>query len=228
MKKSFLTLGLCSIFALSACNFNAGGNGDRNSFNDTTSPSRVNNPTRVYDEDYRDRNNNKDDFGYTRTDNATINGRNLGSEEIPSIDREQLSDIITRLNLQVPNIKDVATLVTDEEVLVVYGTDSKNRSETADQVKRTAISVVPRYYHVYVSDNKALMPDIENFATLDSKSRGTDESIEATIREMLKSPQGRKLSNGENANGEMENETTGNADEDDNISQKVKEIKNQR
>ncbi|RFU70101.1 sporulation protein [Peribacillus saganii] len=225
MKNTFLTLGLCSIFALSACNYNTEGNGDSNSFNDTASPSRVNTPTRVYDEDYRDRNKNKDDFGYTRSDNANIDGRNLGSADAPSIDREQLSDIITRLSLQLPNIKDVAALVTDGEVLVVYETDSKHRSETADQVKRTAISVVPRYYHVYVSDNKALIRDIENFATLDSNSRGIDGSIDATIREMLKSPQGRKLSDGENANGEMENETNGNAGDDDNISPHVKQVK---
>lgn len=61
------------------------------------------------------------------------------------------------------------TLVTDEEVLVVYDTNAKDRTETADQVKRTAMSVVPRYYHVYVSDDyQTLAQDVENFATVKS------------------------------------------------------------
>lgn len=86
-------------------------------------------------------------------------------------------------------------------MFVVYKTDSTNRFETADQVKKTAISVVPRYYHVYVSDNPRMFQDIERFGRLDANSRNIDQILQQTIKEMLKSPQGRKVSSGENENG---------------------------
>ena len=71
------------------------------------------------------------------------------------LNREQVANIISQFSTDIPNVNDVATLVTDQEVLIAYKTDSKNRNLTADQVKKTAMSVVPRYYHVYVTDKKA-------------------------------------------------------------------------
>ncbi|MDQ7861728.1 YhcN/YlaJ family sporulation lipoprotein [Peribacillus frigoritolerans] len=185
--------------------------------NNAGNPTNVNNPTQYYDEDYRNNDNKSDDFGFTRTNSATIDGRNI-SNKAASIDREQLSDVISKLSVQIPNVNDAATLVTDEEVLVVYDTNNKDRTETADQVKRTAMSVVPRYYHVYVSDDyQNLAQDVENFATVKSGSRGIDYTIEQTIKRMLKSPQGYKMSGEENENGEMVNDKR---DHHDNIHQK--------
>ena len=83
-----------------------------------------------------------------------------------SLDREQLAKVISNIIVQLPNINDASVLVTDEEVLVVYDTDSKNREKTADQVKRSALSAVPRYYHVYVSDNTALAQNIRKLCTV--------------------------------------------------------------
>ncbi|WP_181935494.1 YhcN/YlaJ family sporulation lipoprotein, partial [Escherichia coli] len=139
---------------------------------------RVNSPAQYYDEDYRARNNDAEDFGYTRVHNA--NGGDDNAGDTPTIDREQLADIISRLSNQIPNVNDVSTLVTDEEVLVVYSADTKNRNATADQVKRTALSVVPRFYHVYVSDNPSLRQNIENYATQDTDSRGIEYSLDKT------------------------------------------------
>ncbi len=74
-----------------------------------------------------------------------------------------------------------------------YDTDSDNREKIANQVKRTAMSAVPRYYHVYVSDNPTLAQNIENYAPLESDSPGIHYSIQKTIKQMLKSPQGSKV-----------------------------------
>jgi hypothetical protein len=153
-------------------------------------------------------------FGYVRHQKSPIRGDANLYNNMPTFNRERAADLISKLCTQLPNVKDVATLVTDEEVLVVYDTDTKNRQETADQVKRTALSVVPRYYHVYVADNPQLMKEIERFGRLDSNSRNIDQIINSTIREMLKYPQGRKLSDGENENGEMINETNDHLDHD--------------
>jgi methyl coenzyme M reductase subunit D len=133
-------------------------------------------------------------------------GTNSSNDHYAAIDREQLANIISQYSTDVPHVDDVSTLVTDEEVLIVYKTDSKNRSETADQVKRMAMSVVPRFYHVYVSDNTRLRKNIENFATLDSDSKKVDPMINGLIKQMKQSPQGRKMNNSENPNGEMQSE----------------------
>ncbi|MBT2666474.1 YhcN/YlaJ family sporulation lipoprotein [Bacillus sp. ISL-4] len=217
MKKTIITIGLSSIIALTGCADKAKDQG-MGAKNHPGNPTNVNNPTQYYDEDYRNNDNKSDDFGFTRTNSATIDGRNI-SNKAASIDREQLSDVITKLSVQIPNVNDAATLVTDEEVLVVYDTNAKDRTETADQVKRTAMSVVPRYYHVYVSDDyQTLAQDVENFSTLKSGSKGIDYTIEQTIKRMLKSPQGYKMSDEENENGEMVNDKR---DHHDNIHQKM-------
>lgn len=140
-------------------------------------------------------------FGYVRHQKSPIPGDTTQYATIPVLNRENVADLISKLCTQLPNVYDVGTLVTDDTVFVVYKTDSTNRFETADQVKKTAISVVPRYYHVYVSDNPRMFQDIERFGRLDANSRNVDQILQQTIKDMLKSPQGRKVSSGENENG---------------------------
>jgi Sporulation lipoprotein YhcN/YlaJ (Spore_YhcN_YlaJ) len=81
-------------------------------------------------------------------------------------------------------------------------------------VKKTALSAVPRYYHVYVSDRENMIQQIEAYSPLDSTSRDIDQILNKTIKEMLKSPQGRALNKGENANGEGYGETNEDIDDD--------------
>lgn len=140
-------------------------------------------------------------FGYVRHQKSPIPGDTTQYATIPVLNRENVANLISKLCTQLPNVYDVGTLVTDDTVFVVYKTDSTNRFETADQVKKTAISVVPRYYHVYVSDNPRMFQDIERFGRLDANSRNVDQILQQTIKDMLKSPQGRKVSSGENENG---------------------------
>lgn len=152
------------------------------------------------------KNNGKEmtNFGYVRHQKNPVPGKANVYTNMPAMDREKVADLISKICTYIPDVNDVATLVTDEEVLVVYDTDSKDRNLTADQVKRSALSVVPRFYHVYVSDDPDMMSQIERFGRLDSDSRNVDQIITSTIQQMIKSPQGYKVSDGENENGEME------------------------
>lgn len=152
-------------------------------------------------------------FGYVRHVKNNLAQEN-DYDKVPQVDYEKTANAISSLIVQLPNIQDVATLVTDEEVLIAYQSDTKNRNETADQVKKTAISVVPRYYHVYLSDDPEMIKQVEGYSGLDPESRDIDQIINNTIKEMLKSPQGRKLNKGENANGEGYGETNENLDQD--------------
>ncbi|MEC1688328.1 YhcN/YlaJ family sporulation lipoprotein [Bacillus mojavensis] len=157
-------------------------------------------PIHVSDRDEAfNRHDKNEQFGYVRYQKEQIDGE---QQETPAPDREETAHIISSLTVQLPHIQDAAVLVTDQEVLVVYKTDSRNRELTADQVKKTAVSVIPRYYHVYISDNPNHMQDIKNYSNLNSGSRDVRDIMSGTIQEMKNSPQGSPVSENENANGE--------------------------
>jgi hypothetical protein len=198
---------------LTACQYGAG---EESSFlHESGNTINVQDRTDLYNEEgHTNVNHGKTaNFGYVRHQKSGI-PQDVTFTHTPGMDREQAANTISSLIVQLPNVKDVATLVTDEEVLVAYETDSENRFETADQVKKTALSAVPRYYHVYVSDGDNMIQQIEAFSPLDSTSRNIDQIISKTIKEMLKSPQGRALNKGENANGEGYGEMNEDLDDD--------------
>ncbi|KSU87621.1 sporulation protein [Bacillus sp. VT 712] len=194
---------MLTMVALSGCQ--AGGETD----NEALSPNNPN-AINVADHDHNDLYNkekdNDTDYGYVRYQKSPVANDTEKAQNIATLDREEAADSISKLSSAIPNVNDVATLVTDEDVLIAYKTDTKDRNATADQVKRTAMSIMPRYYHVYVSDNPQHIQDIERFSEANTKAESVEESIHLTIKEMLKSPQGRKMNDGENANGEEKNE----------------------
>jgi hypothetical protein len=149
-------------------------------------------------------------FGYVRHQKSPIAGRTISTEDMYTIDREQVADYISRMSVTLPKVQDASTLVTDEEVLIAYKTDAKDkdlRFEVADQVKKSGLSVVPRWYHVYVTDDPNLMQNVENLASMDTDMANVNTAIDDTINQMLQaSPQGRAIDAGENANGEMYDE----------------------
>ncbi|MEG7284155.1 YhcN/YlaJ family sporulation lipoprotein [Bacillus sp. 0909A] len=157
-------------------------------------------PIHVSDRDEAfNRHDKNEQFGYVRYQKEQFDGE---QQETPAPDREETAHIISSLTVQLPHIQDAAVLVTDQEALVVYKTDSRNRELTADQVKKTAVSVIPRYYHVYISDNPNHMQAIKNYSNLGSGSRDVRDIMSGTIQEMKNSPQGSPVSENENANGE--------------------------
>jgi hypothetical protein len=223
LKKSLLLIGVSSLALLSACQYEAFTD-DQDFYSENGKAIHVSEKNETYNQNnLRDGKDNDigTNFGFVRHQKSPIPGDRdeYYFDEMPALNRENLADIISKMAVLLPNVNDVATLVTDEEVLVAYETDSANRFETADQVKKTAISVVPRYFHVYVSDNPRMIKEIEKYGQLDSNSRDIDQILDVTIAEMLNSPQGRNLNDGENANGEAINEMNDGLDEDFNNQQ---------
>lgn len=203
IKKGLTILGICG-FALAGCAGNTadqGNNGEQAGiYKDTNRQLHVNNHEPGF---YNpDMDGEDTGFGYVRHKRTGI----MGADEQPkySIDREQLANMISTLGAQTPNVDDVSTLVTDEEILIVYETDSDNRNETADQMKKMAMSVVPAWFHIYVSDDTTLRQNVENFATLNTNSRDIHQLIDDLVEEMNDSPQGKEM---DNANEEYDNGT---------------------
>lgn len=78
------------------------------------------------------------------------------------------------------------------------------------------MSVVPRWFHVYVTDDTSLRQDVKNIAYMDSNSQNKEETIKGLVKRMLsRSPQGRKVNDGENPNGEVINKHKNKAEDQD-------------
>lgn len=206
MKKMTISIGLCLLISAAGCSKDMA---NRDVYEESGNTINVNNKrSELYNErGARGVRNVSDNYGFVRHQKSPVENDQGGTEHYAPIDREQVAHIISELSTDIPNVNDVATLVTDQEVLVAYSTNSKDRNLTADQVKRTAMSVVPRFYHVYVSDNQNLMRDVENLANFDATSRNARTSVNHLINLMKKSPQGSKVSDGENENGETQADT---------------------
>lgn len=192
MKKILIVLSLCTFIAAAGCqnlmdNTSpiAQENHEIVNFRNRSEGFNVINPDKDYHEFQR--------FGFVRHKKETALPRGGENPHIALYDPELLADAISKLTLKIPNVHDAATLVTDRHVLVAYETNTDNRIETADQVKRTAMSGIPRFFDVYVSDDPEMINQIERFASLSAASEGVDSVLENTINEMLQSPQGERL-----------------------------------
>jgi hypothetical protein len=199
LKKYILIIGLCTLTALTGCS-----TANRNDvYQESGKSINVNNKrTELYNESAsRSIRNVSNNYGYVRHQKSPILNDKTANDHYTAVNREQLANIISRYSTNIPNVHDVATLVTDQEVLIAYRTDAKNRNLAADQVKRTAMSVVPRYYHVYVTDNTTLIRDVEALSHLDSTSRSARKNVNSLIAQMKKSPQGTRMNASEDENG---------------------------
>lgn len=200
MKKLVLAITLCFVTVATGCqalmeNDSPIAKDNQELFNSKNrSEFTVINPDKDYHQIQR--------FGYVRHQPETALPRGGRNPQIAVYDPELLADAISKLAVLIPDVNDVATLVTDQNVLIAYETTSEDRFMTADQVKQTAMSCVPRFFHVYVSDQPEMIKNIERFGSLTSRTENVQEVLEHTIEEMLQSPQGRRMSASENENGE--------------------------
>jgi hypothetical protein len=200
LKKLILIIGLTTFTALSACSKDMA---NRDVYEESGKSVNVNNKrTELYNEGAsRSVRNVSNDYGYVRHQKIPVlNDQNVNNQ-YTALNREQLASIISRYSTSIPNVHDVATLVTDQEVLIAYRTDTKDRNLTADQVKKTAMSIVPRYYHVYVSDNPQSIRDVEALSHMASTNKNARSSINSVIAQMKKSPQGARMNAIEDENG---------------------------
>ncbi|MBO0958926.1 YhcN/YlaJ family sporulation lipoprotein [Neobacillus sp. MM2021_6] len=200
MKKLILIAGLCAITALTGCSKD---NANQDIYEESGNTINVNNKRHeLYNEGAsRGIRNVSNNYGFVRHQKSPVMNDNTANNHYAALDREQVANIISKYSTSIPHVNDVATLVTDQEVLIAYDTDSKDRNLTADQVKQTAMSVVPRYYHVYITDNKVLMRDVENLANTDSNGKNARNLVTGLITQMKKSPQGTRVNPSEDENG---------------------------
>ncbi|WP_052158961.1 YhcN/YlaJ family sporulation lipoprotein, partial [Halobacillus sp. BBL2006] len=129
--------------------------------------------------------------GYVRFKKDQLDQSKEKNRQI-KVNREQMADMISRMILRYDGFEDVATLVTDNEVLVAYQKpENHSREQAADMVQKTAYSLVPSFYHVYVSDDPSAFGDIQSVSTSTVYDEQYEEVIDSIVKKIKKSPQGK-------------------------------------
>ncbi|MBP0725621.1 YhcN/YlaJ family sporulation lipoprotein [Bacillus sp. RG28] len=169
------------ILFLSACSF---GHSKSQQFNATNMSSKnppsltnVSTKNQLSDQAVKDMHSYKD-YGFSRLQKQDISGKQ--HEYLPKVDKQKLARSISYLVVNLPNVTDAATLVTDAEVFVAYQTNGNNKL-VASQVRDTSLVTVPRFYKVYTSnklqDINAIM-EIQNIGTL------SNNKVEAYLKSL--------------------------------------------
>ncbi|HLR79877.1 MAG TPA: YhcN/YlaJ family sporulation lipoprotein [Bacillota bacterium] len=110
---------------------------------------------------------------------------------VATMDRDEMADLITRMILRNDGFEEVATLVTDQEVLIVYEKNNEISAENAASLaNKSAMSVLPRFFEVYVSDNASLIPDIHSLHNSTTTNKNYNNTLDRIKTEMKKAPQG--------------------------------------
>ncbi|MGM8211974.1 YhcN/YlaJ family sporulation lipoprotein [Virgibacillus sp. W0430] len=129
-------------------------------------------------------------LGYVRYTKDELNEDDENNREI-TMNRNEVADIITRIILRNDDFAEVATLVTDEQVLIAYRKNEDNATKyTPDIAKQSARSIVPAYFEVYVSDQEQLMNDIHSLQNSTTQNKNYENTVNSIINEMKKSSQG--------------------------------------
>ncbi|WP_077624940.1 YhcN/YlaJ family sporulation lipoprotein [Sediminibacillus massiliensis] len=141
-------------------------------------------------------------LGYVRYKQDEMN-MDQENQQMVTIDRKKMADTITRMLLRHGDFEEAATLVTDEEVLISYSKpEDMDREKAASIAKKTAMSVMPGYFHIYVSDDPTSFRQIQSLKNSTTTDREYDNTLESIISDMKNSPQGDdwKGADGENMN----------------------------
>ncbi|WP_100400121.1 YhcN/YlaJ family sporulation lipoprotein [Bacillus sp. FJAT-44742] len=103
------------------------------------------------------------------------------------INRQQSAEGISQMLVKTTPVEEACVLVTNHHVLVAYDTERDDRDVVAQQTKMVAEAMVPYYYEVYITDNPAMMEDIERFQTVGPQTRDIQKILSQTIEDMVES-----------------------------------------
>lgn len=180
MKMKWIPLLLPSVLTIAivtGCNGETNSQSEQEQIADELRPEKKHSTT---DEEVDDK------LGYVRYQKDQVNDDREKQRSV-RIDRPKMADMITRMILRNDNFDEVATLVTDEEVLIAYQLNEDADNETAaDIANKTAQSAMPGFFDIYVSDNSHLMNDIQSLHN-SSTNKNYDNTIDQIIERMEES-----------------------------------------
>lgn len=124
---------------------------------------------------------------YTKASDAQTNNRSMKGPEM-YIDRRALANYIGSLATAYPQITDAMVLVTDDYVFIgVNDTAGDGLDEkTANEMRRAALSVTPRYYKVKVTSDDDLRQRMRAIGNKLSWNNGDLVDVEHEMNQMIR------------------------------------------
>ncbi|MED4584175.1 YhcN/YlaJ family sporulation lipoprotein [Brevibacillus choshinensis] len=124
-------------------------------------------------------------MGYVQTDRQHM--RTASAHNV-YVDRDALAQAVGNVTASCPGVQRSTVLVTDEEIFVGLHTKGGDARTAKNQARMNAMSVSPRYYKVYVTDNQNDIQEIARVAARSSNlhtARTEDTtSIDTLIKRM--------------------------------------------
>lgn len=127
------------------------------------------------------------DLGFVRYTKDDFANDEAHEHRSISVDRREMADMISRIILQNNNYEEVVTLVTDEEVLIAFEpAENISDEEAMINARKTAESIVPRYYDIYSSADDTLIQNLQTiyYSLSNDPDFDYDESVQKIIDEM--------------------------------------------
>lgn len=109
-------------------------------------------------------------MGYATTDRNVLRATNNANQVY--VDRDALARAVGNVTASCPGVQRSTVLVTDEEIFVGLNTNGQNAAEAKKQARMNAMSVSPRYYKVYVTDNARDIQEITRVASRTNNTMG--------------------------------------------------------
>lgn len=177
--KKIVPIGFAAIFLATGCMDNDTATNERDRIQNQLDPN--NELQAPADEELDNR------LGYVRYSKEQINN-DTEDQRSMRMDRTRMADMITRTMLRADAFEEVATLVTDEEVLIAYEKSNDTDKEKATQIaEKTAASIMPSYFDIYATDNTNLIDDIQSLHNSTTIEGDYDNTIEKIIQQMEES-----------------------------------------
>lgn len=122
-------------------------------------------------------------FGYVQTDRQHM--RTAGVNNV-YVDRDALAQAVGNVTSSCPGVQRSTVLVTDEEIFVGLHTAGADARTAKSQARMNALSVSPRYYKVYVTDNPNDIQEIARVAARSSNLHNARTNDTASIDTLIK------------------------------------------
>lgn len=108
------------------------------------------------------------------------------------IDRQVLADILSQIVVGLQNVDHAAVIVTDDECIIGYqgAQDAQNLQE---QVEKAGLSVTPRWFKVYATDDIQLVQSIRNPSSKKG-NRHREDQLEQHVKRIIQQLGGPKES----------------------------------
>ncbi|SES65446.1 Sporulation lipoprotein YhcN/YlaJ (Spore_YhcN_YlaJ) [Salinibacillus kushneri] len=121
-------------------------------------------------------------YGYVRYNEKQLDMNREENFE-PKIDREQMANMITKTLLKMPSVEEAATLITDNHTFIAYtpSEESEDTGNTTDQVKKTVMSFLPRWYNIYISTESRTYDELQSLSNNTTTEDGTNRAVQRLI-----------------------------------------------